>query len=150
MRSYGCYVHAKLTTPTRRIYVGGDFVDNSYVKDSYIAFLQSLSFLNVDVTDVTFEKLMYHQVIGGIGQQIEISMRDDNLEICRFKDEQVLCHVHFCRKNKEVDPLATTHDSLRLRTDVLGTGIEKDEEGEEDVEDEEDMEEEEEDMEEEE
>ena len=37
----------------------------------------------------------------------------------------------------------TTPDSLRLHTDVLGTGIEKDEEGEEDVEDEEDMEEEE-------
>jgi hypothetical protein len=42
-----------------------------------------------------------------------------------------------------VDMKPTTPDSLRLRTDVLGTGIEKDEEGEEDVEDEEDMEEEE-------
>jgi hypothetical protein len=46
---------SKLTTPTRRIYVCCNFVDNSYVKDSYIPVLQSLSVLNEDVTDATFE-----------------------------------------------------------------------------------------------
>ena len=138
MRSYGGYVPAKLTTSTRRIYVCCDFVDNSYVKDSYIPFLQSLSFLNVDVTNVTFENLIYHQVRGGIGQQIEISTRDDSLEICHFKDDHVFCLVHFRRKYKEVDPLATTQDSLRLCADVLGTAIgkEKDEEEEEKTEEE--------------
>ena len=89
---------SKLTTPTRRIYVCCNFVDNSYVKDSYIPVLQSLSVLNEDVTDVTFENPIYHRVRGGIGQQIEISMRDDNLEICRFKDDHVFCLVHFHRK----------------------------------------------------
>jgi hypothetical protein len=51
-----------------------DFMDNSYVKGSYIPVLQSLSVLNEDVTDVTFENPIYHRVIGSIGQQIEISM----------------------------------------------------------------------------
>ena len=88
----------KLTTPTRRIYVCCDFVDNSYVKDSYIPVLHSLSVLNENVTDVTFENPIYHRVIGGIGQQIEISMRDDNLEICYFIDDHVFCLVHFRRK----------------------------------------------------
>jgi hypothetical protein len=32
-----------------------DFVDNSYVRDSYISVLQSLSVLNEDVTDVIRE-----------------------------------------------------------------------------------------------
>jgi hypothetical protein len=45
----------KLTTLTRRIYVCCDFVDNSYVRDSYISVLQSLSVLNEDVTDVIRE-----------------------------------------------------------------------------------------------
>jgi hypothetical protein len=74
-----------------------DFVDNSYVNDSYNPVLQSLSVLNEDVTDVTFENPIYHQVIGGIGEQIEISIRDDNLEIC-FKDDHVFCIAHFRKK----------------------------------------------------
>ena len=88
----------KLTTPTRRIYVVCDFVENSYVRDSYIPVLQSLSVFNEDVTDVTFENPIYHRVSGGIGQHIEISMRDDNLQICRFKDHHVFFLVHFRRK----------------------------------------------------
>ena len=60
--------------------------------------LQSLSVLSEDVTDVTFENTIYHRVRGGIGQQIEISMRDDNLQICRFKDVHVFCLVHFHRR----------------------------------------------------
>ena len=48
------FVH-KLITPTRRIYVCCNFVNNSYVKDSYIPILQSLSVLNKDITDDTFE-----------------------------------------------------------------------------------------------
>ena len=57
-----------------------DFVENSYIRDSYIPVLQSLSVLNEDVTVVTFENPVYHRVRGGIGQHNEISMRDDNLE----------------------------------------------------------------------
>jgi hypothetical protein len=98
MRSSGGYVRPQLTTPTRRIYVYCNFVDNSYVRDSYIPGLQSLSVLSEDVTDVTFENTIYHRVRGGIGQQIEISMRDDNLQICRFKDVHVFCLVHFRRR----------------------------------------------------
>jgi len=79
----------KLTTPTRRIYVCCDFVDNSFFRDSYIPVVQSLSVLSEDVIDVTFEKSMYHRLRGGIGQQIEISIRDDNLEICRFNHDHV-------------------------------------------------------------
>ena len=88
----------KLTTPTRRIYVCCDLVNNSYIRDSYIPVLQSLSVLNEDITDVTFENPMYRRVKGGIGQHIEISMRDDNLKIYRFKDDRVFCLVHFRRK----------------------------------------------------
>jgi hypothetical protein len=65
----------KLTTPTRRIYVCCDFVENSYVRKSYIPVLQSLSVLNEDVTDVTFENPIYHRLRGAICQHIEISMR---------------------------------------------------------------------------
>jgi hypothetical protein len=88
----------KLTTPTRRIYVCCNLEDNTYVRDSYIPILQSLSVLNEDVADVTFENPIYHRVRGGIDQQIEISMRDDNLEICRLKDDHVFGLVHFRRK----------------------------------------------------
>jgi hypothetical protein len=56
---------SKLTTPTRRIYVCCDFVENSYVRDSYIPVLQSLSVLSEDVTDVTFENPIYDPVRGG-------------------------------------------------------------------------------------
>jgi hypothetical protein len=91
----------KLTTPTRRIYAICDFVENYYVRDSYIPVLQSLSALNEDATDVTFENPIYHRVRGGIGQHIEISMRDDNLEIIRFKEDHVFCLVHFRRKKKK-------------------------------------------------
>ena len=49
-----------LTTPTRRIYVCCNFVDNSYVRDSYIPVLQSWSVVNEDVIDVTFKNLIYH------------------------------------------------------------------------------------------
>ena len=86
------------STPTRRIYVCCDFAENSYIRDSYIPVLQSLSVLNEDVTVVTFENPVYPRVRGGIGQHIEISMRDDNLEICRLKDDHVFCLVHFRRK----------------------------------------------------
>jgi hypothetical protein len=75
------------TLLSRRIYMCCDFVDNSYVKDSYIPVLQSLSVLSEDITNVTFENPIYHRVRGGICQKIEISMRDDNLKICRFKDD---------------------------------------------------------------
>jgi hypothetical protein len=45
---------SKLTTATGRIYVCCDFVDNSYVRDSYIPVLQSVSVLSEDVrTQVT-------------------------------------------------------------------------------------------------
>ena len=87
-----------LTAPTRRIYVCCDFVDNSYVRDTYIPVLQSLSVLSEGVTDVTFENPIYYQVRGGIGQHIEISMRDDNLEIWHFKDDHVFCLAHFRKK----------------------------------------------------
>ena len=84
---------SKLTTATGRIYMCCDFVDNSYVKDSYIPVLQSLSVLSEDITNVTFENPIYHRVRGGICQKIEISMRDDNLKICRFKDDRAFCLV---------------------------------------------------------
>ena len=57
-----------------------DFLENYYVRDSYIPVLQSLSVLNEDATDVTFENPIYHRVRDDIGQ---------HLEICRFKDDQV-------------------------------------------------------------
>ena len=69
MRTSGGYVRLMLTTPTRMIYVCCDFVDNTYVRDSYIPVLQSLSVLNEDATDVTFENPIYHRVRGGIGKK---------------------------------------------------------------------------------
>ena len=87
----------KLTTPTRRIYVCCDFVDNSYVKDSYIAFLQSLSFLNVDVTDVIFENRLSLRERWHRSTNRNI-LRDDNLEICRFKGKlrKQILFLHVC------------------------------------------------------
>jgi hypothetical protein len=57
----------------------------------YILVLQSLSVLNENATDVTFQNPIYRRVRGDIGQDIEISMRDDNLEICRLKT--ITCFV---------------------------------------------------------
>ena len=49
-------------TPTRRAYVYGDFVGNySYVRNSYQLVLQSVGILDEEVSDVTFERPIYHE-----------------------------------------------------------------------------------------
>jgi hypothetical protein len=80
-------------THTRRVYVCGDFVGNySYVRNSYQPVLQSVSILHEEVMDVTFERPTYHETKPFQFYQLEITLNDDRLRVCRFKDD----HVFVC------------------------------------------------------
>jgi hypothetical protein len=54
--------------------------------------LQSDGILHEEVTDVTFERLIYHETKPFQFYQLEIPLKDDRLRVCRFKDD----HVFVC------------------------------------------------------
>ena len=86
-------------TPTRRAYVCGDFVENySYVRNSYQPVLQSVGILHERVTDVTFERPIYHETKPFQFYQLEITLKDDRLRVCPFKDDHVFCLLHFRKR----------------------------------------------------
>ena len=83
-------------TLTRRVYVCGDFVGNySYVRNSYHPVLQSVGILHEELTDVTFERPIYHETKTFQFYQLEITLKDDRLRVFRFKDDYVFCLLHF-------------------------------------------------------
>jgi hypothetical protein len=83
-------------TPTRMVYVCGDFVGNySYVINSYQSVLQSVGILQEELTDVTFERPIYHETKTFQFYQLEITLKDDRLRVFRFKDDYVFCLLHF-------------------------------------------------------
>jgi hypothetical protein len=86
-------------TPTRRVYVCGDFVGYySYVRNSYQSVLQSVGILHEEVTDVTFERPIYHETKPFQFYQLEITLKDDRLRVCRFKDDHAFCLLHFRKR----------------------------------------------------
>jgi hypothetical protein len=86
-------------TPTIRVYVGGDFVGNySYVRNSHQPVLQSVGILHEEVTDVTFERPIYHETKPFQFYQLEITLKDDRLRVCCFKDDHVFCLLHFRKR----------------------------------------------------
>ena len=86
-------------TPTRRVYVWGDFVENySFVRNSYQPVPQSIGILHEEVTDVTFERPIYHETKPFQFYQLEITLKDDHLRVCRFKDDHVFCLLHFRKR----------------------------------------------------
>jgi hypothetical protein len=84
-------------TPTKRVYVYGDFVGNySYVRNQPV--LQSVGILHEEVMDVTFERPIYHEKKSFQFYQLEITLKDDCLRVCRFKDDHVFCVLHFRKR----------------------------------------------------
>ena len=83
-------------TPTRRVYVWGDFVGNySNVRKAYHPVLHSVGILHEELTDVTFERPKYHETKTFQFYQLEITLKDDRLRVFRFKDDHVFCLLHF-------------------------------------------------------
>jgi hypothetical protein len=82
-------------TPTRRVYVCGDFVGYySYVRNSYQSVLQSVGILHEEVTDVTFERPIYHETKPFQFYQLEMTLKHDRLRVCRFKDDNIfVCFI---------------------------------------------------------
>ena len=69
-------------TPTRRVYACWDFVRNySYVRNSYQPVLQSVGILHEELTNVTFERPIYHEKKTLKFYQLEITLKDDRLRI---------------------------------------------------------------------
>jgi hypothetical protein len=86
-------------TPIRRVYVCGDFVGNySYVENSYQPILQSVGILHEELTDVTFERPIYHETNTFQFYQLEITLKDDPLRVCRLKEDHVFCLLQFCKR----------------------------------------------------
>ena len=86
-------------TPTKRVYVCGDFVGNySYVRNSYQPVLQSVGILHEELSDVTFEPPIYHKTKTFQFYQLEITLKDDCLRVCRFKDDHVFRLLHFRKR----------------------------------------------------
>ena len=86
-------------TPNRRVYICGDFVGNySYVRNSYQPVLQSVGILHEELADVTFERPIYHKTKTFQFYQLEITLKDDRLRVCRFKDDHVFCLLHFRKR----------------------------------------------------
>ena len=84
--------------PTRRAYVCGDFVGNYlYVRSSYQPVRQSVGILHEEVTDVIFERPIYHETKPFQFYQLEIILKDDRLRVFHFKDDHVF--VYFISVN---------------------------------------------------
>ena len=88
----------ELESSSRRIYICSNLVDTSYVKNTSLPILRSVAVLSENVTEIAYERPIYMQV----GQQevnlFDIFILDDNLKICRFKDDHLYCLLHFRRK----------------------------------------------------
>ncbi|VDI36806.1 Hypothetical predicted protein [Mytilus galloprovincialis] len=81
--------------PTRRVYLCSDVVrEESYVRDTYLPLLQSVAVRRDETMEVVFERPLYRTTTrGGEVTLLEITVRDDRLRVCRFKDDHERCHV---------------------------------------------------------
>ena len=82
--------------PTQRVYVTSSIVGNeSYAENTFLQLLQSVSVRNEEITEVIFERPIYHKVGIEVVSSIEITLRDDHLRVCDMKDD----HFHFRHKS---------------------------------------------------
>lgn len=86
-------------TPTSRIYVCSNIVgESSYVRDTYIPILQSISIRNNEISDIIFERPIYRPVSCSNLQIFDITLKDDRLQVATLKDDHVFCLLHFRKK----------------------------------------------------
>ncbi len=86
-------------TPTSRIYVCSNIVgESSYVRDTYIPILQSVSIRNNEISDIIFERPIYRPVSSSNLQIFDITLQDDRLQVVTLKDDHVFCLLHFRKK----------------------------------------------------
>lgn len=84
---------------TQRVYVCSNVVGNeSYVNNSLLPILQSVCIKPEEITEIVFERPLYHKVRPRELSSIEITLRDDRLRVCDTKDDHVFCLLHFRKR----------------------------------------------------
>ena len=92
--------------PTQRVYVTSSIVGNeSYANNALFKILQSVSVRSEEITEIIFERPMYHRVTQKHVSFIDITLRDDHLRVCDTKDDHVFCLLHFHKKEESVKHL---------------------------------------------
>ena len=81
---------------SKRLYVCCDVLGEwSYVQDTFLSLLQSVAVRPEEMTEAIFERAIYMPVKSGNMKRLEITLRDDRLQVCRCKDDHVFCLLHF-------------------------------------------------------
>lgn len=83
---------------THRVYVCCDLVDQSYVKETSLPLLRSIDIDADEKVDLIFNPAYYLKINRQDLNRIQIFIRDDALNPCRFKIERLYCTIHFRRK----------------------------------------------------
>ena len=86
-------------TSTSRIYVCSSIVgEMSYVRDTYLPLLQSVSIRREEKSDIIFDRPLYRPVRCPNLQMFDITLKDDRLQTVTLKDDHVFCLLHFRKK----------------------------------------------------
>ncbi|CAC5376115.1 unnamed protein product [Mytilus coruscus] len=104
-------------TPTRRVYFCSDFMDITYVRGTMLSLLQSTGILN---EDFVYEKPIYFKVTRYDLYPIVFVLRDDNLKLCRLKDDHLFACCTFGRnlrvKKKKIEYICRTDEDIQLQS----------------------------------
>lgn len=85
---------------TRRIYICSDVIEQSYVRNTSLPVLRSIPVSDNENTDLVFNPLFYFKIQRQDMSRVQIFIRDDQLQPCRFKSDQLYCTLHFRQKNE--------------------------------------------------
>jgi len=89
---------SQLERLTHRVYVCCDLVDQSYVKETSLPVLQSIDIDADEKVDLIFNPSYYLKINRQDLSRIQIFIRDDKLNPCRFKVDRLYCTLHFRRR----------------------------------------------------
>jgi hypothetical protein len=89
---------SQLERLTQRIYVCCDLADQSYVKETSLPVLRSIDVDADEKVDLIFNPPHYLKVNRQDLSRIQIFIRDDELNPCRFKIDRLYCTLHFRRR----------------------------------------------------
>ena len=85
--------------PTQRVYVTSSIVGSqSYANNVLLNVLQSMSVRKEEITEIIFERPIYHRTAFQSLHSIDITLRDDHLRVCDMMDDHVFCLLHFRKK----------------------------------------------------
>lgn len=84
--------------PTGRIYVCCDLIEQSYVRNTTLGVLRSVPIQDDEQTDLVFNPLFYMKILRQDMNRIQIFIRDEELNPCRFKSGGLYCTLHFRKR----------------------------------------------------